>query len=486
VSAPRFALADVISALQTAVISQTQSIDVVSPGGDYDTIIYPQAVLGTRLSNNLADAADIVTQADPEALSEADALAVVGNEIRRLSGQVTAATLTFYTAPGPISTAPISDITVYRGYPIFSLPDPSTGQTVTAYVTTTTTLPAASAASYYSTSRGRFELPVQVVFVSQLPARLRPGSMTRTLQTLPTGFVGVTNLTTIVPGAREESVADMVARWRLALRGTSTTSPEGIEGIVRGFGLTDYYIANQTSALVTRPETGFGAPVDVFVRSSATTTVSETLSYIGPGSYPLGTPPVLSVDSVLVGSTALTPTTHYSLVRDESNISGSVRARDAIQVTAAGETAIAAALGAASGVGATLTVTYNTAQTVRDLTTSLTARAVGVDPLVRQGQEIPLYLSARVRSKATVAGGFATVEPIVRAALVAYVAKLTMGDGRLDLFDLQAEIGKLPSVDNFVITRLTTSVTGVGATDITYVLPQYLTLAAGNINLTPL
>lgn len=484
--APRYTLSDTIAAAQSAVLSRTSAIDVVSPGGDADVIITPLAVLANQVSNATADASDIVSQIDPSNLSEADALSVIGNEVRRRTASSTTATLTFYTEPRPITSTPGSDITVYRGTAIGSIPDPSTGAALTCYAAQTTTLPSASAASYYSTVRGRFELSVLCVFTTEVPARLRPGAMSRPLQALPSGFVGVTNLTTVIPASGAETITQAIERYRLALRGTSTASPEGIEVILRGQGVTDYLVVNQTSPLVTRPETNQGSPVDIFIRETTSSSVVETLAYTGPGVlYVLGTQPVISIDSITVGATTLTPVTHYTTALDVGSLSGSVRARDGVVITAAGETAIAAALAAATGTGANLTVTYSVAQSVRNLTTVL-AQAIGVDPLPRRGRERSIYLSYSLRAKSTVAGGFTTVNPIVQSTLVSYVNRLTIEDGRLDIFDLQAEVGKLPSVDNFIITRLTTNPTGVGAADITYTPPEFLTLSAANITATPL
>lgn len=484
--APRYDLATVVALLQNAVLAKTQSIDVITPGGDVDTIITPPAQLGATLSNTLADASDIVTQSNPSALSESEALGVIGAEVRRLPAGVATTTLTAFTAPGPASSPPGTDITIYRGQAIGSVPDPATGQVLTAYASETTTLPAASAANYYSTVRGRFELPFPAIVIGDLTAQVRPGAFTQPLQALPAGFVGVTNLSTVSAAARRETVPEMIERWRVTLPGTSTTSPEGIERIVREAGVTDYAVLNSTSRLVTRPETGRGAPVDIFVRSAALESVVETLTFVGPGQlHILGTQPVVRIDGVVVGATTLTPTTHYTLQNDPSNLSGSIRARNGLVFTSAGETAIATALGGSLSVGANLIVTYSVSSVVRLLTTRLATRAIGVDALPRRGTEVPVYLAARVSAKANVVGGYATVAPLVRAALTAYVNALPMADGRLDLFDLQAAVGRLPSVDNFTITRLTTNPNGVGANNITFTLPQYLTLSAGNVSLSP-
>lgn len=488
--APRYTLSDTIAAAQSAVLNRTSAIDVVSPGGDADVIITPLAVLANEISNAMADASDIVSQVDPSNLSEGDALGVIGNEIRRRGATPTVATLTCYTEVRSVNSPPGSDITIYRGTAIGSVPDPATGASVTCYVAQTATLPAASAASYYSSVRGRFELSFLVVFATEVPARLRgaayAGAMSRPLQALPSGFVGVTNLGTIVPASGAETVAQSIERYRLALRGTSTSSPEGIEMLLRGQGVTDYLVVNQTSPLVTRPETSQGAPIDIFIREITSTSVTETLAYTGPGVlYVLGTQPVISIDSITFNATTLTPVTHYTTTLDAGSLSGSVRARDGVIFTAAGETVIATAIGGATGTGANLTVTYSVAQSVRTLTSALT-QATGVDPLPRRGRERPIYLSYSLRPRVTVAGGFPTVNSIVQSALIAYVNRLKMEDGSLDIFDLQAEIGKLPSVDNFVITRLTTSATGVGATDITYTPPEFLTLSAANITASPL
>lgn len=466
---PRTA-AQFIADLQSAIATRTTSYDY-SVGPVYDAFIYPPAVVMEAMQSRLRDVSLALSLENVASLSTTDVSPILYNESVVLSdGAAATGTVTFYA-----NTAPTSDITIPIGFPIATVVDGTTGSSVTFYTSETRTMLSASAASYFNPTTGRYEISVAVTAINGgSRGNVAVGRLTRNLRSLPTGLSGLTNTTRTSNGTDTESIDSGVTRYFLSQIGRQIPTPRGIERWIRDnfTAARTMFVAYGSSTLITRAATDAGA-VDVFIKDRTYGTVTETGVYLGIGYiHPVAAPPVVSIDAVVVNGTSYAASGNWEFVSDTTGVSGSSRASEGVRFLSTF---------AGGPIGSVLSVSYTNNALVRSIQAQFTDEEIatfGADPLARQGTEVPIYMTTRLK----VGSGFtyATVAAAARAAILAFVTDLSIGDD-VENSDIQGVVRAITGVDNFIIDRMTRDATGSGSTDITITPPEYATLADANL-----
>ncbi len=458
---PRITALDFLTELQNAILALTTQYDVAA-GPIPDTILSPVASVLENQNDRLRQVSLLISLENLDQFSTADVGALIYNEGLTLgSGDAATGTVTFFRQTF-LSTDP--DVTIPRGFPVASGFDSTTGQSITVYTTAEASMLAASAASYYNATRGRYEVSVGcTAVIGGSGGNIGPNRATRPLRGLPAGLQGVTNLTRMSNGSDPETATQAGARYLLAVMGRQLATPVGLERWTR-----DQFTTVQTVSVVygtdsdlTRTSTVPNA-VDIYIRERSLTTVTDTLTFLGVGQvHVLSTQPVDEVVSVSVGTTA-----DWQLVRDESDNAGSIRAQDGIQFLST----------YAGTVGTAFTVTYNAnatviaAQTAKDSPDTFNLAA---DELFKQGTEVPLYISARLRVRSGI--DYTTMVAAVRTALGDYINTLPFGSA-IEESDLNGLVRTLTGVDNFIIDRMSRDPGVITNTDFTLERFEFPTL----------
>lgn len=465
-------------ALVAGITSRNSTHDTAY-GPIRDAVIDPVAGVLEQQNDRARKISLLLSLVNGTEFSESDLNAFVFNEgLLRVLGDYASVELEFSTG-----LVPSSDQTVQRGYPLASLPDESTGQSITFVATEEKTLPTASAAAYavpQSDGTTRYVLTVPAVaVVAGTAGRVGANRITRTLRPL-VGFDKVTNPSAAVGGLDAETNDELITRYLLAVTGRQMGSRPAIERfILDNFGgVSDVNVIYGTNALLTRAATDARA-VDALVIGEQALSVSENLTFLGLGQVLAVTnPPLIDVASVTRGAPAATYTegTDYEVVFDATGVSGSNRAVEGVRFLASSP--------APPDPGNLITVVYRYNNLVRQIQAKVEEReneVIGQDLLVRLGTQVAVLLAATL----TVAAGqnATSVKALARTALIDYFATLGMGDD-VEASDLQLVVRRISGVDNFVITNLNRSGTaGNSATDLAINDNEYARLDASNLSI---
>lgn len=460
--------------LRQAIIDRNNQIDT-AVGPVYDAAIRPQSVVFEAQNDRIRYVASLLALENLPELTDADddIEAIVRNEgIIRSEGSAATVTLVFSRA-----TRPTVDVPVPRGFPVATPPSQSDGSTVMYVVTETRTMLAAAASSYLNLRTQRYELSVPATATTGgTEARVGPNRVNRPMRPL-VGFDSVTNPDAAVGGLARETNQELVDRYLLAIVGRQAGTPKGIERIA----LTDFanvesvYLVYGDDPFLTRATDSAGA-VDLWVKGDAVLQTTENVAFLGIAQiHPVSTPPLVTVVSVSSGGTTYVEGTDYEVVYDDSGFSGSTRATDGVVFLPGGS---------APAVGAVVTIVYSYNSLIREMQVGFQdpdVLALGSDLLIRQGVQVPIAVSARIR----VLAGFSPTSVIAAAqvALVAYIDGLGMG-APVEASDLQAVVRAISGVDNFIIDRLTPTDIPAGTDDVQIDPNQYATLSTANLTLT--
>lgn len=443
--------------LRTGITNRTTSHDV-GYGPIRDIVIDPVAAVLEQQNDRIRSVSLLLSLVDPDNLSEVDLDNLVFNEgLRRINGSRSATTLTF-SASQIDSAGP--DLVIQRGYPVATVPDASTGETVTFVTTEERTLPVAQRASFFNITTQRFEIEVAAEStVTGSVARVGATRIRRPLRPL-VGFDFVTNRFATEGGLDRETNAELVNRYLLAIIGRDLSSPAGIEKYARDNfpNVEDILVVFGNNPLLTRASTESGA-VDAYVIGDQLVARSENLEYLGINQLlVLSNTPIRLVTNVVSGIITYTEGVDYEVVLDTAGNRGSTRATEGIRFLPS--------VVSPPAVGDVVSVSYTSNNLISQLQFSFEqddTQVIGRDLLFKEGIEVPIILEARLR----VAAGFSTVTvpSAVNAAILSYINGLLLGED-VERSDIQGEVRRVTGVDNFLIDRLVRNPALTGAADL--------------------
>jgi uncharacterized phage protein gp47/JayE len=214
---------------------------------------------------------------------------------------------------------PTSNLTVPTG----AIVQGSNGQ---QYQTTSSaTLIAANASSYFNPVDLLWELPVPVASLKTGSATYAPENTVGTIITGVTGFSGVYNPAAISGGSDPETDQSLVSRSQLVYQGNNVGTLTGIQQLIAdNYSVENILVVGANNPLMLR-DNGYGGCVDVYIQGQTITQVTETFSAFNDPlvrfSIRPSHTPVIGLVSLSSGSA--------NFVQDQATaLSGSVAAHD--------------------------------------------------------------------------------------------------------------------------------------------------------------
>ena len=399
--------------------------------------------------------------------TDTDVEAFVFNEslIRNLGGR-SSGTVIFSR-----STAPGSDITVQRNFPIGTQPDESSGETVVFVTTESKTMFAASASSFFNLNTERYELEVAVqAVVAGSTGTVASNRLNRPLRPLA-NFEQVFNRNATSVALDRETNAELLDRYKIAIIGNQFATRGGLAfNVLAQFpDASDILVVTAGDPLIVRAGTDSGA-VDVFVLGSQSTSRSDSQEFIGENQLiVLNNQPVLAVTNI----TGFTLDTDYEFVKDTSGNAGSTRAQDGIRFF---NNALAAPT-----IGDTIGIDYTQdilIQNIQNFLVNDDNDVGGQDTLARKATQVNITLSAVLTISA---GTFATVQTAVTNAIINFINNLGLGEN-VERSDIQQVVRAISGVDNFVFSILD-EVGGTGNSDVTIEKSEFARIASADITI---
>lgn len=444
---------------------------------DYDTrigpvpdlVINPMAAVLELQHERIRSVQQLLSLEDDGSFTSQDVDEFVRNEgLLRLQGGRSTVTLIFAR-----STIPTVDLTVRANFPVSTLPDEVSGSTVTFITTADATMIAAQASSYFNPISQRYELPVAAISLATgVDANVGPNRIRRPLRPL-VGFNSVSNTDGASGGRSVETSSELIERYFFSLTGTSPTTVNGVQKILRNLYPTvrDSYVVYGNNLLNVRSASDGGA-MDVYTIGDIPTTVTETVTFSGVGQIlPLSRAPVLSISSI----TGYVLNTDYILVTDTGGNMGSVRAVDGVYWLPSAVTI------PATNTSLNVTYSYNSLQTVLQSAFSLPENdAAGRDLLYKQGVKKSIRIVAQLKPAAGFVG--TTVQSLVNTAIMDALAEYKLNED-VEESDINLIARSFSGVDNFIITTLAL-VGGSGVADIPIAANEYASLIQSNLTIT--
>lgn len=445
-----------------------------------DICINPQARVLELQHDTSRKIALILTLSNPnefEGEFEVDLDGIVFNEgLKRSLGSQATAVCVFSR-----SSAPSSDIRVQRGFPVATVPDEGSGQTVTFVTTEERTMFASTASSYFNIATQRYELSIPVVAVVEgSQGRVGATRVNRPLRPL-VGFDSVTNTSAASGGRNRETTQRLIDRYLIAIIGRDITTSTGIRKVVIDDfpDVEDILTVSGTNALLTRAGEDAGA-VDAYLIGSENIEQIESPNYLGAGQLiPISFAPLVEVISVqdLSTGTIFVEGTDYDVVFDVSGYAKSSRAQEGVRFRFTGSS---------PAIGNPVTITYAYNNLIRRLQVELKqddTLVVGRDLLFKAGTEVPVVHTAQIR----VHSRYSTTQ-VVAAAHAAVVQLINETNRKLGVAlqgsDIQGVVRQITGVDNYIITRLTRATIPSGTADIDIASNEWASIADADLTIT--
>lgn len=458
--------------LQEAVLDRNPDLDV-TVGPIRDTVIAPTAGVLEEQNDRIRRLSLLLSLLNVGEFSEQELDETAFNEeIIRSVGSRAVTTVFFQTR-----TAPVVDIVVPINFPLATVIDPTLNRAINFRTTETRTLPAATAALYLNAATGFYELEVAVQALAiGVDGDVGVGRITQLQASLP-GFESVTNRVAAINGRDRETNEELAQRLLVAIPGTDISSRFGIEREVRDqyVDVLDVLTVFGIDLLLTRAASNAGA-VDAYIIGETSQTQTDTQTFLGVGQPIILTrQPVLSVASVSTGGPAFVQGVDYVLSNDTGVNAGSIRGQDAVVFIAGG---------AAPAIGATLTIVYNynsLLQTLQDGFIVPDNLVFGRDLLFKQGTQIDIEIAANLSVLAGI-NATSTISQVV-SSIVTFINSLGLGDD-VEMSDVNAEVRKIPGVDNLVFTLFHILGSAAGVADVAIERSQYARISSTNVTIT--
>jgi uncharacterized phage protein gp47/JayE len=434
-----------------------------------DIIVQPEALVLERQNDRIRQVSQLILLDEQGTFEDADVEAFVFNEflVRNLGGR-SSATVVFSRV-----TAPQIDITVQKNFPIATVPDESTGETVVFVTTEEKTLPVATAASFFNLETERYELEVAVqATITGRVGEVGPGKINRPLRPL-SGFDSVENRSRSSVVSDRETNLELLERYNISIIGSQLGTQNGLRLFIKSQfqDAGDVLVVNAGDPLITRESEDSGA-IDVFITGEQNLTRQDEREFLGIGQLiPLVNQPVQSIVNV----PGFVLDTDYIFVKDTTGVSNSVRAQDGIKFLATGSV---------PAIGSSINVEYQQDILVANIQSALDSADTNVggqDPLIRSGDQVDTTLAAQL---VVLPGfGFTTIQNTVITAIVEYINLLGLGED-VEKSDIQAVVRGISGVDNFIFSVLD-RVGGTANEDILIEKSEFARIETGNISLTP-
>lgn len=456
--------AQIANDLATSVLARDPEADV-GPGPVADVVINAPAPVLQNIDDRTVTLSLMVTREDPSIFdaNESDLDNIVATEgLSRDPGGHSTTVLVFFRYAA-IPSGQIVPIDL--AWPV------STQEGDASFITSDTRK--GTSATPLNPQNNRYEVQVPAISLT-LGETSQVGAQTLTapLRAL-NGWDGVTNTIPATGGRDRETNQELLGRYALAPIGRDVSARAGI-----GLNLTSlfpetqsYYVANSVTQpdIVTREDTN---AVDVFVKSTNATQVTDVMTYLGLGTtHVVFSPPLVDVLSVSLGGTILVEGEDYEIVRDTTGYSGSVLARDGIQFLTA------------QVMGAAFLLTYTSDTLVAAEQSRFEADDLddaGRSLLFRRGDQLDIALEANL--SAVPGANYSDVKSNVLTAVTTFI-NTTLGlgatklgskeAGQLQIFDINRVVSQVSGVDNFRLTRLTLVGDPSGVADIDVACNQY-------------
>lgn len=320
-----------------------------------------------------------------------------------------------------VAATPVSDITVLLGSIV------QTAGGVQYAVTQTVTLIAANAPDYFDATTGLYLLQAPVTAILAGSTGNATTNTVNQIVTPVSGFTSVNNSSAISNGTDEETDEDFVARIKLIFPANNIGTRDGYERLIlENTTITDVFVVDANDVLSVRNQ--IGGEVDVYILDRNIVQFVETFNTVV-------NPQVLTKQpvSALVSLSSGTGT----LVKDTSNLAGSIRAQDNVSFTVLPTPPYS--------------VTYTYDKNVEDTQALIDQDQyfiLGSDPLIKQATQI----DADIIFSYVVLPNFSKqiVTPTIITALGTLVAALKLGED-LDQGDVIAAIQSVSGVDRVVL-----------------------------------
>lgn len=464
--------------IRAAILEYTREYDTAY-GPVVDLVLKVGKALEELNNERLRPVSLLAALENSDEFSESDLDAVARNEdIERPEGSPPSTTLTFTRA----SDFGSENGVISRGTPVGSSVDDSTGQPIT-YVTSESR-DKTYAVKEYDQAYGTFVWKVRVPAISTSvgsASRVGANRVNRPLRPL-TGYDSVTNETDASNGSDRYTNDELIDLLRLAVSARQLAVAQGVEFYLRGAfsDIEDAYQVGGTDQGLneSRANDDAGA-VDIFIKGEDLLTATENFTFWGVGQLlEISTPPLVDIVSVESGGTVYEEDVDFEAVFDDTGYSGSTRAHDGIRFIAGG---------AAPTAGATVTVTFTYNNLVRaaqaDLDDPLN-EVDGRDELVRQGEAVDIYISATLTPRPRF--NPSTIKTAAENLILNLInVEYGLKTNDVELSDIQGAVRRLSGVDNFVLTRLSSSASDATVNDpIELETRQYPRLLAANMVIT--
>lgn len=414
-----------------------------SSGPIKDVVIAPVANQLAQFEATLAYASKLRALENATELLEED-LDAFGEDygVTRGTGAVSKGVV-YFERPSP----PVADITIPAGT-IVSVPN----STLTFSTVSTVVMYQSLAETYYIPARNRYGIQARIVAnLTGSAFNVGVGKIT-TVSGAPAGISGCYNPSPTTDGTDLESNSALAQRLAAVLRGTDRSSVGGASREILRFDPTiiDVYVAQGTDPLLTR--TGTALPRDIYITGFVGESVTEEFTPGGVAGaytpYTLLNQPVLSISGVYGSDgTPLSYGLDYTLLKDSSDLSGSIQGADKVSFLPGG----------AATALLPLKVVYAMNTTVQALQTYYDSSArslLGTDTLIREGVRVPLYISMRLQ----VLPGYdlKTKQDEISSFILSLVYTQFFGDSRTLIYSepLRSEIfNSIQGISSLVFTQ---------------------------------
>jgi len=474
-SVPKLNAAAFEGQLKTGINARDTSADT-DIGPIRDWVISPVARVFEGQNERIRQLYQLLALQRPNELDPADVDAFVFNEqVIRSPGSPGFVDLIFYR-----KTTPTANLPIPANFPVATDPDPTTGAQVVYVTLQSQQLLVATAGAYFNGITGRYELriPAKSLIIGD-SAGVSKNRLVRPLRPLP-GFDGVVNDQDSRSSNPAETNVDVADRYFLRIRGTEIGTPAGLSRyVLQTFGtVEDIEIIFGNDSALTRADIDAGA-VDAYIVGEAPLSITQTLPFPGKlNLMVLGNQPLVNVISVSSGP-SFTEGVDFDVVYDSGIYSGSTKGKDGIRFRATG---------GSPNIGDPVNITY----TYDTLTVALQSffntvefDETGRDLLFRRGVKVQVALQGNLKVKA---GDPNTVLSVVNQTILDFfngstVQKgLKLGDA-VEIFDIDAQLSRIPGVDNFVYTLLA-RVGSTGVADIPIARLEYARLDPANLSVS--
>jgi hypothetical protein len=464
----RISKSEFATIVETGIQDRDPTMDTTI-GPIRDLRIDPFAEVLELQNNRVAYLSELNSMNNAKNMVPDDLDSIIFNEsMVRWNGSSSITVVTFARAQPPTS-----DLEVPVNFPLATLQDASTGKSVLFRTIETKTMYAATASSYYNSSTSKYELDVTVSSVLTGAQTVVGAYSIKVFRRSLPGFDECYNKLATESGNAIETNERAADRYLLHIKGSQLGTPTGNETFTLDnfSAVEDVYTVYGNDVYLTREESDAGA-CDVWIMGSTPLTAVDNPGYPGVEVLmPLENQPLISVTSVVSGSTTFVEGVDYEVVYDTGAYSRSSLGIDGIRFLSGGS------VPASIGTAVTITYQYNSLMNVLSSFFAQPAYySIGMDRLFRWSYEYAVAIQASLK---VYSGNPSTIKALVNDSLFTYINSLRLG-ANVEEFDLEKEVSKIAGIDNFVWSQLSIA-GGTGVGDLTVAPYEHATIVQANL-----